>query len=100
MTRPSLSNRVIPAALIALAVTLGIWLSRSPLTAAPPPVSAKAAPEPTPAPLPIPSGPPKTNTTEARIEVEIVPPAPNAAGPKCEPQFRCQPRRRCLFRRR
>ena len=116
MTRLDLLNRVITAAgLVTLAVTLGVWLSRPPLTAAPPSAPAKAAREPTPAPPPIPSGPPRTATTEVQIEVEIAPPASAAADssvtgpapravkpawPKCEPQPRRQSRRRGLFRRR
>ena len=113
MTRLDLLNRVITAAaLVALAVTLGIWLTRSPLTAAPaatPPVkAAEALPEPTLAPLP----PPTANTTEVQLEVEIAPAAPIAADPpavkptekpadaKAEPQSNYQPSRRGLFRRR
>ena len=116
MTRLDLLNRVITAAaLVALAVTLGVWLTRSPLTAAPAatpvPPSVKAAealPEPTLAPLP----PPTATTTEVQVEVEIAPAAPIAADPpavkptekpadaKAEPQSNYQPRRRGLFRRR
>jgi hypothetical protein len=121
MTRLDLLNRVITAAaLVALAVTLGVWLTRSPLTAAPaaiPPAAtpvppsvkaAEALPEPTLAPLP----PPTTTTTEVQLEVEIAPAAPIAADPpavkatekpangKAEPQSSYQPRRRGLFRRR
>ena len=40
------------AALVALAVTLGVWLTRSPLTAAPAAAPVKIAPEPTLAPPP------------------------------------------------
>ncbi len=129
MTRSDLLNRAITAAaLVALAVTLGVWLTRSPLTAAPaatpptvtpllPPVKSirptEALPEPTLAPLPPPAGAaPSTTTTEVQVEVEIapllIPPAPVAADPpaanpadeKAEPQSNCQPRRRGLFLRR
>jgi hypothetical protein len=121
MTRSDLLNRVITAAaLVALAVTLGVWLTRSPLTAAPaaiPPAAtpvppsvkaAEALPESTLAPLP----PPTATTTEVQLEVEIAPAAPIAADPpavkatekpangKAEPQSNYQPRRRGLFRRR
>jgi hypothetical protein len=90
MTRSDLLNRVIAAAaLVALAVTLGVWLTRSPLTAAPaatPPTvaplpspvksirPAEALREPTLAPLPPPAVvTPSTVTTEVQVEVEIAP---------------------------
>jgi hypothetical protein len=73
MTRLDLLNRVITAAgLVTLAVTLGVWLSRSPLTAAPPSVP-NAAPEPTPAPLPIWSVLPEITAIAAQIAVETAP---------------------------
>ena len=106
MTRLDLLNRVITAAaLVALAVTLGVWLTRSPLTAAP-----AATTPPTVAPLPSPvksSGPPRpcasrhwprcplrplsppTRTTEVQVEVEIapqlIPPAPVVTPPAAKP---------------
>ena len=130
MTRSDLLNRVITAAaLVALAVTLGVWLTRSPLTAAPaattPPTvaplpspvksirPAEALCEPTLAPLPPPAAvTPNTVTTEVQVEVEIapqpIPPAPVVTDPpaakpadaKAEPQSNYQPRRWGLFLRR
>ena len=129
MTRLDLLNRVITAAaLVALAVTLGVWLTRSPLTAAPaatPPtvaplpspvksiMPAEALREPTLAPLPPPAVvTPSTVTAEVQVEVEIapllVPPAPVVTDPpaakpadaKAEPQSNYQPRRWGLFLRR
>ena len=112
-------NRALTAAvLVALAVTLGVWLTRSPLTAAPLPVApapvlptVKPAPSealatPTLAPLPLPA--PATTTTEVQVEVEIapllIPPAPVVTDPPAanlaEPQSNYQPRHRGLFRRR
>ena len=114
MTRLDLLNRALTAAvLVALAVTLGVWLTRSPLTAAPLPVApapvlptvkpapAEALATPTLAPLPLPA--PATTTTEVQVEVEIAPlPIPPAAKP-AEPQkthSSYQGRGRGLFRRR
>ena len=114
MTRLDLLNRALTAAvLVALAVTLGVWLTRSPLTAAPLPVApapvlptvkpapAKALATPTLAPLPLPA--PVTTTTEVQVEVEIAPlPIPPAAK-LAEPQNTHSPyqgRGRGLFRRR
>ena len=114
MTRLDLLNRALTAAvLVALAVTLGVWLTRSPLTAAPLPVApapvlptvkpapAEALATPTLAPLPLPA--PATTTTEVQVEVEIAPlPIPPAAKP-AEPQNTHSPyqgRGRGLFRRR
>jgi hypothetical protein len=125
MTRSDLLNRVITAAaLVALAVTLGVWMTRSPLTAAPaatPPTvaplpspvksirPAEALREPTLAPLPPPAVvTPSTVTTEVQVEVEIAPPLispapvvtdPPAAKP-AKPQSNYQPRRWGLFLRR
>ena len=109
MTRLDLLNRALTAAaLVALAVTLGVWLTRSPLTAATPaapvvkPAPAEALATPTLAPLPLPA--PATTTTEVQVEVEIaplpIPPAAKPADPKAEPQSNCQPHRRGMFRRR
>jgi len=130
MTRSDLLNRVITAAaLVALAVTLGVWLTRSPLTAAPaattpptvaplpPPVKcirpAEALREPTLALLPRPAVvTPSTVTTEVQVEVEIAPPlispapvvtdppAANPADAKAKPQSNYQPHRWGLFLRR
>jgi hypothetical protein len=114
MTRLDLLNRALTAAvLVALAVTLGVWLTRSPLTAAPLPVApapvlptvkpapAEALATPTLAPLPLPA--PATTTTEVQVEVEIAPlPIPPAAK-LAEPQNTHSPyqgRGRGLFRRR
>ena len=82
--KPVLLNRAVTAAaLVALTVTLGVWLTRAPLTAgpavvpAPPPfksVPQEALPQPTVAP---PAPPailtPAATTTEVQIEVEIAP---------------------------
>ena len=105
MTRLDLLNRVITAAaLVALAVTLGVWLTRSPLTAAPAASPTKIAPEPILAPPPFPVRPAATPTIiEVPVEVEIAatePPTAKPAEPKPEPQSTDQPRRRGLFRRR
>jgi hypothetical protein len=117
-----LLNRVITAAaLVALAITLGVWLTRSPLTAAPaatpavapflPPAKpvppAKAMPEPTLAPLPLPAPAiPTTVTTEVEIEFEIAPlpspPTPVVADPpRTEPAENPQTPANCrqYFRR-
>ncbi len=117
MTRLDLSNRVITtAALVALAVTLGVWLTRSPLTAAPaaapptiaplpPPVKsirpAEALREPTLAPVPLPAPTPShTTTTEVELSYEIAPPSKTekpAETPKANHQ---SSGRRGWFRRR
>ena len=115
MTRLDLFRRVITAAvLVALAVTLGVWLTRAPLTAAPvpPPVKpAEAIPEPTLAPvLPLKAlSAVAPITIEVPIEVEIAASAPGAADPlptveAAEPTPKARspywPNRRGLFRRR
>ena len=90
-----LNRAVTAAALVALAVTLGVWLTRSSLTAAPP-TPSKAAPKPTLAP---PQPRTTTSTTEVQIEVEIAPPFPVAK--PAEPRPTSKPfRGRGLFRRR
>ena len=106
MTRLDLLNRVITATvLVALAVTLGVWLTRAPLTAAPAAVPVKIAPEPTLAPPPV-SIHPATRPTiiEVPVEVEIAaptePPAARPVEPKPEPRPINPPRPRWLFRRR
>ena len=92
-------NRAATAAvLVALAITLGVWLTRKPLTAAPAPNAAPTAvpvpentppakpsvplrpvafSEPTLAPLPLgsaaPAASPRTVTTEVEISYEIAP---------------------------
>jgi hypothetical protein len=102
-------------ALVALAITLSVWLTRKPLTAAPP--AAPAAPqvktqaEPTLAPSPPTTISVKAN--EAGSEYEVVPPAgqpagkpvvadlPQAEPPAAKPQNNCQQYyRRGWFRRR
>jgi len=103
MTRIDLLNRAITAiALIALALTIGIWLTRLPLVAAPAAVPAKVAPEPTLAPPPVPIRPATMPTiVEVPVEVEIAePPAAKPVEPRPEPQPINPPRRRGLFRRR
>jgi hypothetical protein len=107
-SRIDLLNRALTAAaLVALAVTSGVWLTRSPLTAATP-APAEAEESPALAPLPLPA--PAATTTEVQIELEIAspttpvvadpPPAAKPAETKREPQNTYQPRRRSLFRRR
>ncbi len=110
MSRLDLVRRVLTAAtLVALAVTLGVWLTRSPLTAAAPPVPTKTTPQPRLAPPSVPISPDATPAAiEVPVEVEIAAPAaaapePPAAKPaetKPESHPACQPRRRGLFRRR
>ena len=104
MTRLNLLNRIITATvLVALAVTLGVWLTRAPLTAAPAAVPAKFAPEPTLAPPPTPVPPvtmPTTIDVPVEVEVAAASPAAKPAEPKPEPQPIHPPRRRGLFRRR
>jgi len=102
MTRFDPLNRVIIAsALVAVAVVLGIWLARSPLTVPPAAAPAKIAPEPILAPPPAPIHP-ATTVIQVPVEVEVPPepPAVTQAEPRPEPQPTCQPRRRGLFRRR
>ena len=125
-----LNHALTAAALVALAVTLGVWLTRAPLTATPPAVPAvapvpppakplrpaEAMPEPlAPRPLPAPATP-TTVTAEVEIEYEIaplpIPPTPVVAAPPAKteppaakpaepPQSNCQPYgRRGWFRRR
>ena len=99
MPRIDLLNRVITAAaLITLAVTLGVWLTRCPLTAAPAATPVKNVPEPTLAPPRV-SIPPEVSPAiiEVPVEVEIA----AAAEPKTESQSAYPPHRsRGLFRRR
>jgi len=102
----TLVNRTITAAvLMALAVTLGVWLSRAPLTAVPAAAPVKTAPEPTLAPPP----PvwPVTTPTVLEVPVEVIvapipvfadPPKADESKPELRPIF--PPRRRGLFRRR
>jgi len=111
-SRINLLNRALTAAaLVALAVTSGVWLTRSPLTAATPaakPAPAETEESPALAPPPLPA--PAATTTDVQIEVEIAspttpvvadpPPAAKPAETKREPQNTYQPRRRSLFRRR
>ena len=102
----NLLNRAITAAaLVALAITLGVWLTHAPLTAAPAPPQ-KIAPEPVLAPPPVPVRPATMPTIiEVPVEVEIAAtadpsPAATPAEPKPEPKSASQPHRRGLFRRR
>ena len=110
MSRLDLLNRaLIATALVTLAISVGVWLTRAPLTAAPAIPPAKIIPEPTLAPPP-PIPPAVTPTTiEVPVKVEIAasapvladpPPAVNRIGPKPEPRSISQPRRRGPFRRR
>jgi hypothetical protein len=101
-----LLNRTITAAiLVALAITLGVWLTRAPLAAAPAAKPVKIAPEPTLAPPPAPVQLSTTPTIIAvPVEVEIAAPAdPSAIAPAdatSEPSPAYHPHRRGLFRRR
>jgi hypothetical protein len=103
-----LIRSITAAALVALAITLGVWLTRAPLTTAPAAPSVKIAPEPIPAPAPVrPATTPPTVTPtviEVPIEVEIAataePPTVKPAEPNPESKPTYQPRRRGLFRRR
>jgi len=108
MSRFDLVNRVLTAAaLVALAVTLGVWFTRPPLTAAPATPPVKIAPEPILAPRPTPPIVAPT-TIEVPVEVEIaastatVPESPTAkpVEPKTVPRPACQPLRRGIFGRR
>jgi hypothetical protein len=93
-----LSHTVTAAVLVALAITLGVWLTRAPLTASPPAAPVKIVHEPTLAPPP----PPKVTPTviEVPVEVEIAATEPPAAEAKAESRPTYQPRHRDLFRRR
>ncbi len=94
-----LFSRVVTAvALVALGITLGIWLNRAPLTAAP----VNTTPEPTLAPPP-----PHTivpTVIEVPVEVEIADvserPAAKPAEPKSESYPTFRPHHRGPFRRR
>jgi len=105
-----LLNRTITAvALVALAISLGVWLTRNPLVAAPAATPIKAAPEPVLAP-PKPVRPAMTPTIiEVPVEVEIAAapdplsaatPAVGSDDPKPAPQATHPSRRWGLFRRR
>jgi hypothetical protein len=108
MPRFDLLSRLInAAALVALAVAVGVWLSRSPLTEAPDAPPVKMTPEPILAPTPTPAGVVPA-TIEVPVEVEIVasaaaapePPAAKPLEPKPEPRPICAPCRRGVFGRR
>jgi len=92
-----LNRALTVAALVALAVILGVWLSRSPSTAAPPPASVA----PTLALPPIPITPAALAIIEVPVEVEIASPAVAAQPAEPKPELRCchPPRRRGLFGR-
>lgn len=125
-----LNRTLTAAALVALAIILGVWLTRKPLTAAPAPAppavpaipmkptpAKHPVPQPTLAPLPL--GPAvaatalaSTVTTEVEVSYEIasppIPAAPSAPAvaaplptPAAQPQSDCQYyHRRGWFRRR
>ena len=88
MTRLDLLNRVITAAaLVALAVTLGVWLTRSPLTAAP---AATTPPTVAPLPSPVKSIRPAKTLREPTL-APLPPPAPvtpTRSRPKCKSKWR------------
>lgn len=94
-----LLNRTITAvALVALAIALGVWLTRAPLAATPAAAPVKITPEPILAPPPAPVQPSTTPTIIAvPVEVEI---AAEPAEPRPELKPAYQPHRRGLFRRR
>lgn len=106
MTRLDLLKRIITATvLVALAVTLGVWLARAPLTTAAPAAPLKIAPEPTPAPPPPVPVRPVTTVIEVPVEVEIAaaaepPSVATTTEPKPEPKPASLLRRRGLFRHR
>ena len=94
-----LNRALTVAALVALAVMLGVWLSRSPSTAAPP--TAADAPILAPSPVPITSVAAPI-IVEMHAEAEPATPvmAAKATHPKPEPRCGYPPRRRGLFGRR
>ena len=108
MTRFDLVSRIVTAAaLVALAVTVGVWLTHAPLTAAPAVKPAEPLREPTLAPPPPPAPAVTPTTIKVPVEVEIAAPAdvpeppiakPSEPKPSCPSSY--QPRRRGLFRRR
>jgi hypothetical protein len=103
-----LNRALIATALVALAISLGVWLTRAPLTAAPAIPAVKSLPEPTAA-----TPPPVTHTVtpttiEVPVEVGIAASAPVLADPppavdpieaKPGPLSIRLPRRRGPFRR-
>jgi len=100
-----LTRTITAVALVALAIALGVWLTRAPLAAAPATRPVKIVPEPTLAPLPVPVEPTMTPAViEVPVEVEIVtpadPPAAKPVEPKPDPQPINPPRHRGLFQRR
>lgn len=99
-----LLNRAITAiALVALAVTLGVWLTGAPLTIMPAAEPAEIAPEPILAPPPaLPTVTPTVIEVPVEVEVAVTnePPAAKPAEPRPESKPACQPRRRGMFRRR
>jgi len=106
MTRFDILTRLITAAaLVALAVTVGVWLSRPPLTAAPHVPPVKIAPEAILAPPPAGSAP---AIIEVPVEVKIAAsaaappnsPAVKPSEPTAEPRPACPPGRRGIFGRR
>jgi hypothetical protein len=108
MTRFDLLTRLITAAgLVALAVTLGVWLSHPSVTAAPDVPPIKITPEPILAPTPAPARVVPA-TIEVPVQVEIsapaaAPPESPAAKPSettAEPRPVCPPCRRGIFGRR
>lgn len=102
-----ISRLITAAALVALAVTVGVWLTRAPLTAAltilppvnitPEPILASPPTSPTVAPT----------TIEVPVEMEIAapiavapePPAAKPVEPKNQPRPTVQPRRRGILGR-
>ena len=88
MTRLDLLNRVITAAaLVALAVTLGVWLTRSPLTAAPAAYSADRRPTPA-----------AGEVHQARRGPARADTGPAAPSRWCHPQYDSRPRCKSKWR--
>ena len=103
-----LNPTVTAVVLVALAIALGVWLTRAPLAATPAAAPVKITPEPILAAPPIAVEPAMTPVViEVPVEVEIATPVAVPEPPAIEPTERkpqphpaCQPRRRGLFRRR
>ncbi|MEN6367594.1 MAG: hypothetical protein ABFC88_12325 [Thermoguttaceae bacterium] len=107
----SLISRIVTAAvLVAFAIALGQYLSKPPVTAAPPPKYEKVTPKIDPKPVDEPTlAPPRgpisfdelPNRSEIEVTVEaVVAPLPKEAAPEPAQPCGCQPtyQRRGLFR--
>lgn len=94
-----LNRALTVAALVALAVMLGVWLSRQPLTTAVPPVTVESTLAPSPIPVTSVAAPIIVEMP-AEAEPATPPMAAKVAEPKPEPRRGYLPRRRGLFGRR